>query len=46
MDKNSVVLFFEKIWPTTKRIIDGIFYFIFNLIRTIVRIGINQIRDF
>ena len=44
MDNNRVVLFFEKIWPTIKRVFAEIFYFIFKLVKTIIKIGVGQIK--
>ena len=41
---NPVINFLKKIWPYIYRIINGIFYFIFSIIKNGVKSGIDQIK--
>jgi len=43
MDKEKIIRAFASVWPTIKKTLDEIFYFILNLIRRIVKIAIGQI---
>ncbi len=44
MDKDKLTRFFANIWPTIKRTLDAIFYFILNLIKSVVKIAVEQIK--
>ncbi len=45
MEENRVKIFLMQIWPAVYRIINGIFYFLINLIKSTVSLAIKQIRD-
>lgn len=42
MDKNKLVKIIANVWPTIKKMLDEIFYFILNLIKSIVKISVRQ----
>lgn len=46
MDKDKITIIFETVWPSIKKALDEIFYFLINLVKAIVRIAINQIKNF
>lgn len=43
MNKNNLIRTFANIWPTIKKTLDAIFYFILNLIKTIAKIAASQL---
>lgn len=44
MDKQNILRFFANIWPTVRKIIYSFFYFLLQLIKTVVRIAAEQIK--
>jgi hypothetical protein len=46
MDKEKIIRFFANVWTSIKRGLDTLFYFILNLIKSVVKLAISQIKDF
>ena len=41
---NQGMIVLKQIWPTIQKVINGTFYFLINLIKSIVRASIDQIK--
>jgi hypothetical protein len=44
MENNPYYQIAKKIWPSIQRVLTDVFYFLFVLVRGIVRIAINQVK--
>jgi hypothetical protein len=44
LQQSPVIVFLKKIWPFVYRVINGVIYFIFSVIRSMFRMAIEMIK--
>jgi len=44
MNKERLIAYLKAIWPTVYKVLNGAIYFVFTLIRSMVKLAIQQIK--
>ncbi len=44
-EENKFLIILKQIWPTIYRVLNATLYFVFTVIRSLVKGGINQIKN-